>query len=175
MREKVDAETLHEFMEAIGRSGRKSARIYFVGGATAVLLGWRATTIDVDMKLVPEVNDILKTLPQLKEQLHINIELASPDDFIPALPGWEERSDFISREGAIDFFHYDFYAQALAKIERGHSTDRLDVQEMIERGLIEPDRLLELFSRIEDQLYRYPAIDAKSFRRAVEVFIQNLH
>ena len=174
MRQKVNAEALKRFMGAIGRSGRKNARIYFVGGATAVLLGWRDTTIDVDLKLVPEINEVLRTLPQLKEQLHINIELASPDDFIPALPGWEERSGFIAREGAIDFFHYDFYAQALAKIERGHTTDLLDAHEMIERGLIEPSRLLELFSRIEDQLYKYPSIDAKTFRRSLEQFIQNL-
>ena len=99
---------------------------------------------------------------------------ATPDDFIPALPGWEARSRFISREGMIDFFHYDFYGQALAKIERGHSTDLRDVREMIERRLIEPARLLDLFSRIEDQLYKYPAIDAKSFRKAVETFIQSL-
>jgi len=113
------------------------------------------------------------SLPQLKEDLQVNIELASPDDFIPALPGWEERSGFISREGAIDFFHYDFYAQALAKIERGHSTDVLDVRQMIERGLVEPSRLLELFSRIEDRLYKYPAIDGKTFRRAVEEFVES--
>jgi hypothetical protein len=174
MRQKVNAEALKKFMEAIGRSGRTNARIYLVGGATAVLLGWRDTTIDIDLKLVPEVNEVLKILPQLKEQLHINIELASPDDFIPALPGWEERSGFIGREGTVDFFHYDFYSQALAKIERGHTTDLLDTHEMIERGLIEPSRLLELFSRIEDQLYKYPAIDAQTFRRSVEQFIQNL-
>jgi hypothetical protein len=170
MRDRVSAEALEEFMSALGRAGRANARIYFVGGATAVLLGWRETTIDVDLKLVPEVNDILKALPELKERLQINIELASPDDFIPALPGWEERSEYITRQGSIDFFHYDFYAQALAKIERGHSTDILDVEEMIERGLVQPSRLLEFFSRIEDRLYKYPAIDAKSFRVAVEKF-----
>ncbi len=174
MREKVNAEAIERFMKALGRTSRTNARIYFVGGVSAVLLGWRESTIDIDLKLVPEANEILKALPDLKESLQINVELASPDDFIPPLPGWEERSSFIAREGGIDFFHYDFYAQALAKIERGHSTDLLDVRQMIDRGLIEPPRLLEYFSRIEDQLYKYPAIDAKSFRRAVEKFIQNL-
>jgi len=174
MREKVSAEAIERFMKALGRAGRTNARIYFVGGVSAVLLGWRESTIDIDLKLVPEANEILKALPDLKERLQINVELASPDDFIPPLPGWEERSGFIAREGGIDFFHYDFYAQALAKIERGHNTDLLDVQQMIDRGLIEPSRLLEYFSRIEEQLYKYPAIDAKSFRRAVEKFIQNL-
>lgn len=63
MRQKVNVEALKKFMEVIGRSGRKNARIYFVGGATAVLLGWRDTTIDIDLKLVPEVNEVLKSLP----------------------------------------------------------------------------------------------------------------
>jgi hypothetical protein len=174
MRQKVSADALEKFMKAVGRAANKNARIYFVGGATAVLLGWRETTIDIDLKLVPEVNEILRALPQLKESLEINIELASPDDFIPALPGWEERSGFIARTGVIDFFHYDFYAQALAKIERGHNTDMLDVRQMIERGLVEPSRLLEFFSRIEDQLYKYPAVDGKSFRAAVEEFVAGL-
>jgi hypothetical protein len=143
MREKVRAETLARFMKLLGRGERKSTRVYFVGGVSAVLLGWRDTTIDVDLKIVP-------------------------DDFVPALPGWEERSIYIGREGAIEFFHYDFYGQALAKIERGHTTDLNDVREMIERQLVDPAQLLKLFSRVEDKLYKYPAIDAESLRQAVE-------
>ncbi len=98
-----------------------------------MLLGWREATIDIDLKMVPEVNEILRTFPELKERLHVNIELASPDDFIPELPGWKDRSGYIKREGTIEFFHYDFYAQALAKIERGLSNDMLDVRKMIEQ------------------------------------------
>jgi hypothetical protein len=168
MREKVRADTLARFMKAIAQGGKKNARVYFVGGVSAVLLGWRDTTIDVDLKIVPDADEILRKLPQLKEALQLNIELASPDDFVPALPGWEERSIYIGREGAIEFFHYDFYGQALAKIERGHTTDLNDVREMIQRQLVDPARLLELFSRVEDKLYKYPAIDAKSLRQAVE-------
>jgi hypothetical protein len=170
MRQKVSTDRLVQFMKSIGRGEKGKTRVYFVGGATAVLLGWRETTIDIDLKMVPQLDQILRKLPQLKEDLQLNIELASPDDFVPALPGWEERSTYIGREGGIEFFHYDFYGQALAKIERGHTTDLKDVREMIERGLVEPARLLELFSRVEDKLYKYPAIDAKSLRQAVEQF-----
>jgi hypothetical protein len=172
MRQKVSADRLKKFMKAVGRAGKRNARVYFVGGATAVLLGWRETTIDVDVKIVPDSDEILRALPDLKEDLELNVELASPDDFIPPLPGWEERSTYITKEGPIEFFHYDFYAQALAKIERGHATDLLDVQQMIERGLIEPSRLLELFLRIQDKLYKYPAIDAETFRANVEEFLK---
>jgi hypothetical protein len=160
-------------MDAIGRGAKQTARVYFVGGATAVLLGWRETTIDVDFKIVPELDEILRKLPKLKEDLSLNIELAAPDDFVPALPGWEERSSHIARVGSIDFFHYDFYGQALAKIERGHTTDVKDVREMIERGLVEPSRLLELFSRVEDKLYKYPALNPQSLRQAVEQLVQS--
>ena len=168
MRQKVSVDRLTQFMKFIGRGEKKKTKVYFVGGATAVLLGWRETTIDIDLKIVPELDEILRKLPKLKEDLQLNIELASPDDFVPALPGWEERSTYIGREGGIEFFHYDFYGQALAKIERGHTTDLKDVREMIDRGLVEPARLFELFSRVEDKLYKYPAIDATSLRQAVE-------
>ena len=104
----------------------------------------------------------------MKENLEINVELASPGDFIPELPDWQSRSALIATQGRLSFYHYDFYAQTLAKIERGHARDREDVRELIARDLVEPQRVLSLFGQIEPQLYRYPAIDPRSFRHAVE-------
>ena len=172
MREPVTAANLQVFMKALGASVRNPSRIFLVGGSTSVLLGWRNSTIDIDLKILPESDEILRSLPPLKERLQLNIELASPDDFIPELPGWQERSRFIQQEGKLSFYHYDFYAQALAKIQRGHRTDLQDVKELLERGLVEPDRLLELFSTIEGQIYRYPNLDPKSFRKAVERVVE---
>jgi hypothetical protein len=172
MRQKVTAARLEEFMKALRSGATEAVRVYLVGGASSVLLGWRDSTIDVDLKLVPENDAILRKLPSLKERLQLNIELASPEDFIPQVPGWQERSRFIRQEGKLTFLHYDFYAQALAKIERGHEIDLKDVHDLIKNKLIEPSRLLELFSQIEDQLYRYPAIDAPSFRCAVEFVVE---
>jgi hypothetical protein len=168
MRRAVTAERVASFMKALGASVKTSGRVFLAGGASAVLLGWRTSTIDVDLKIIPDSDEILRSLPALKERLEMNVELASPDDFIPALPGWQDRSRFIAEEGRLVFLHYDFYAQALAKIERNHAQDRNDVREMLERGLVEPSKLLDLFNQIEDQLYRYPALSPRSFRQAVE-------
>lgn len=63
--------------------------------------------------------------------------------------------------------YYDFYAQALAKIERGHRQDVSDVRGMGKLGLICGSRLIELFESIEPSLVRYPAIDPHSFRSSV--------
>jgi hypothetical protein len=160
-------------MSALSEETERETRLYFTGGASAVLFGWRAATIDVDMKIEPEADRILRAIPALKENLELNVELASPADFIPEVPGWAERSRFIGKQGRLSFFHYDFYSQALAKIERGHAQDRDDVQEMLRRGLVEPARALEYFDEIEPELYRYPAIDPASFRRAVQEAMQD--
>jgi hypothetical protein len=168
MRQLADAERVRALMDALGRIADGDARVYLTGGATAVLLGWRRCTIDVDVLFRPEEDRVFRELPRLKEELEVNIELASPADFIPELPGWHERSRFIERHGKLDFFHYDLYAQALAKIERGHAQDGPDVAEMLHRGLVERGELLRLFEAIEPLLYRYPALDPAAFRRAVE-------
>ncbi len=154
-------------MHALGQEGGEG-RVYFAGGATAVLIGWRATTIDADILIVPDTDEILRAIPALKESLQINVELANPSQFMPPLPGWQERSVFIARHRKLSFFHYDPYAQALAKILRGQAKDLLDVQEMLARGLVEPGTAWDLFQSIEGLLFRYPSIDPPSFRAAVE-------
>lgn len=154
-------------MRALAREAVEEGRVYLTGGATAVLQGWRESTLDVDIKIIPEHDRVLRAIPALKEALRINVELASPDGFIPPLPGWQDRSAFIAREGKLSFHHYDFYAQALSKIERNHDIDRQDVRAMIDSGLVKPAQLLEFFKAIEPELYRYPAINPARFAERV--------
>jgi hypothetical protein len=168
MRELADAERIRGFMSAFGRAVRAEATCYLTGGATAVLVGWRASTLDVDLKLVPEEEEQLRAIRRLKDELSINVELASPADFIPVRSGWEERSPYVAREGRLTFRHFDPYAQALAKLERGHAQDLADVEAMVERGVVEPAEARAYFDEIEPDLYRFPAVSARAFRDRVE-------
>ncbi|MEO6878882.1 MAG: hypothetical protein ABI205_10400 [Gemmatimonadaceae bacterium] len=112
-------------MDQLARAATDThVRIYFAGGTSAVLLGWRASTIDVDMAMRPDADDVFRAIPDIK--------------------------------------------QALAKIERSHHQDVIDVRAMIDSGLVEPARLRTFFDVIEPQLYRFPAIDPPTFKRAVE-------
>lgn len=168
MRELADARRVRGFMRALGRESNADASCYLTGGATAVLIGWRGTTIDVDVRLEPDSDRLLRAIQRLKDELRINVELASPADFIPVAEDWRDRSLFVAREGRVAFFHFDPTAQALSKLERGHSQDLEDVRAMVERGLVEPAAALAYFARIEPGLHRFPALDAPSFRRQVE-------
>ncbi len=167
MRGEMDKAKLEAFMRALGACVRGAGTIYLTGGATALWYGWRAATIDVDIKPDPEPAGLFEALAKLKNELDINIELAAPDQFIPAVIGWQERSIFIARHGLVEFFHYDPYGQALAKLSRGHPRDLHDVRSMLEQELITTGGLREKFAAIEPQLIRYPALDAAVFRANV--------
>lgn len=168
MRERADAERIHRFMQALGAAATREGICYLTGGATAVLIGWRSATVDVDIDLDPEQDELLRALPRIKDELEVNVELASPGHFIPLPAGWEQRSLPVAREGLLSFRHFDPYSQALAKLERGHTQDVEDVRAMFERGLVEPAELRAYFDEIEPDLYRFPAIEAVDFRQAVE-------
>jgi hypothetical protein len=170
MRAETTRTKLETFMAALGGRVRGEGCVYLTGGATAVLHGWRPMTIDIDIKPDPEPPGLFEALAVLKDELDVNIELASPDQFVPAIPGWRERSLFIARHGAVQFFHYDLYGQALAKLQRRHDRDVHDVRSFLQSGLIQKSRLWEMFRQIEPQLIRYPAIDPASFCAAVKEF-----
>lgn len=170
MRGEMDRAKLEAFLIALGGRVRGEGVIYLAGGATAIWHGWRAMTIDVDIKPDPEPLGLFEAIAKLKDELDINVELAAPDQFIPAVPGWRERSLFIARHGRIEFFHYDLYGQALSKLARRHPRDVRDVAAMLQAELISTEGLREMFARIEAQLIRYPALDAETFRAGVMEF-----
>jgi hypothetical protein len=58
MRRLADAERIERFMKELGRSARGDMTVYLAGGSTAVLKGWRASTVDVDMKMVPDRDEV---------------------------------------------------------------------------------------------------------------------
>jgi hypothetical protein len=168
MRQLASAERINRFLGELARAAHAPANVYLTGGSSAVLLGWRGTTKDVDLKLVPDSDDLLRAIARLKDELQVNVELAAPDQFLPALPEWRERSVFIRRDEPLTFLHYDFYSQALAKAERGHLQDLADFESMRGARLIDDDQLFTLFEAIEPEVYRFPAVDVRDLRRRLE-------
>lgn len=78
MRALADEERIREFIREFGGSARQSVRVYLTGGASAVLLGWRPATLDVDLRFTPDEDALYRAIPALKERLHLNVEIAAP-------------------------------------------------------------------------------------------------
>jgi hypothetical protein len=167
MRRPVDAGLLERFMAGLGREAHAETTCYLSGGATAVFYGWRGSTRDIDVKFVPDRGELDGPIARLKERLEVNVEQASPADFIPLPDGWEERSPLVRRERRLSFRMFDLYSQALAKLERLHARDLADVQAMLATGHVEREQLWAFFEAIEPRLSEKYAVDPASFRRNV--------
>lgn len=174
MRTEASADRIREFLRRFGRKVRGPGTVFLTGGATALLLGWRSATLDIDMSMDPEPRGAFEAIALLKEDLDLNIEIVSPADFLPRLPGWRERCLFIESVGDVQFLHYDPCSQALSKLERGHQRDLEDVRAMVRLGLVKVDDLLRLEKAIEPELLRFPALDPGEFRRKVAQFVASV-
>jgi hypothetical protein len=171
MRSNLTRSKLEAFMKELARNAHGNGNVYFTGGATALLLEMREQTIDVDIKFDPEPKGAFEALGQLKDKLDLNVELASPVDFIPVAADWKERSPFIGQIGSIGFYHFDLAAQALSKIERGHGQDLEDARGFLAFAKIAPQQLWSYFLQTKPGLARYPALDAASFAIKVKRFL----
>jgi hypothetical protein len=67
VRERVDDARIRELARALGRVAQSPGRLYLTGGSTAVVEGWRSSTIDVDLRFEPESDELLRALPGLEE------------------------------------------------------------------------------------------------------------
>ncbi len=168
MRATLDLPRLQTFLGELSRAAGVATRLYLTGGASQLLLGLRDSTVDVDLTLEPESDELLRAMAALKETLNLNVEIVSPAHFVPALPGWRDRSPFAMQIGKLAVHHFDPYTQALSKLERGHVRDLQDIESLIGKGLVDPARLRALFAEVQSELFRYPAIDPRSLHQAVD-------
>ena len=150
--------------------GRGSFRVYFIGGATAVDHGWRESTIDVDISA--DDDRVFREIQKLKESLDLNVELAKPEDFVPALSGTASRHLFIDTIGAVSFFHYDPYSQLFSKLVRGFRQDLEDAENFLAEGLVKAERFRALVKKIPKAAYsKHPALSRTGIHDAVDAFL----
>lgn len=176
MREQVDRQRIETFLQQLGRIFSRRGRLYLVGGTTLVYEGLRAQTLDIDITFVIANEDhsrFVQVVRELKESLSLNIEEASPAEFIPLPTGYEARSEFIGRYGQLDVFHFDLYSTALSKIERGTENDYADVLSLLRSGRLELGQLTAFFEEILPQFAtRSLRRDPASFRRKFTLLTQ---
>lgn len=172
VRRSLTVKGLRDLMGELARSAprRDSFRVFFVGGGTAVLKGWRTSTIDADLYADKEA--IFHDVQGIKERLNLNIEFARPEDFVPALAGSESRHVFIETVGKVSFYHYDPYAQLLSKVVRGFDRDMQDARNFLESGMADAEQFRALVGAIPETAYtKYPALSRRAVLEAVDDFL----
>jgi hypothetical protein len=162
---------MHELSRSAGKSG--DYRVYLVGGGTAVLEGWRASSLDADLHAPRD--DIFRDIQAIKERLRLNIELVRPEHFVPPLEGSADRHVFIETVGRVSFYHYDPCAQLLSKIVRGFERDLADARSFVRSGMVNVEQFRRLVRAIPDEVWsKYPRHSPPAVRQAVDEFLAEL-
>ena len=170
LRRAVDRPLIERFLRSVGEQYRRRGRLLLVGGTSLVYEGLRQQTLDVDLVLEvadADHGDLIQVLRAVKEALDINVEEASPGDFIPLPAGYASRHIFIGTFGQVDVFHFDLYSTSLSKVERGRRQNLRDVVLLLQ------DRRIE-WSLLEGQFRELlPQMELKSLRQDSAEFEKN--
>ena len=97
VRGKLTRKGLRELMKELARSapGRRAYRVYLVGGGTAVLLGWRDSTIDAD--LYSDREEVFRDIQKIKERFRRLVHQIAESAY--------SRYPALSRQAVLDAVH----------------------------------------------------------------------
>ena len=134
------------FLNRLGTIYPKPATLYLLGGGALCLLGSPRRTLDIDCTL-GEITDQEQKFVQIMEtvadEMRLELEVIPIQEFTPIPADSESRHQFIGQFGLIEVFIYDPYTIAVSKLARGLETDLQDVLFLLQRSIINLDRLSE--------------------------------
>ena len=174
MRRRLTKDALRDLMKEIARSAPRGGtyRVFLLGGGTAVLEGWRESTIDVDLHA--DDSRVFEDVQGIKKRAGANIEFVRPEDFVPPLEGSQSRHLFIETVETVSFYHYDPYAQLLSKIVRGFDRDLRDARRLVDSGMVGVDLFRTLVDGIPEAAFAaYPTLSAAAIGEAVDEFLSD--
>ena len=152
MRQNVDRQKIEQFLTQVGRT-RQPGRLYLTGGAALVHKGIRpGQTLDIDIQVTVDPAHLTAQIAQLKQKMNINIEFASPGDFIPLPTQWETRSQFVKRYDQVDVFYFDWYSIILSKMQRASRQDIIDAQLLVRQGFVDVMELDLLYQDVLNKI-----------------------
>ena len=123
-------------------------------------------TQDIDIQVSgANEGELIVAIQRLIQQMQVNVEFASPSDFMPLPSQWESHARYVGRYGGVDVFYFDFYSIALSKIERGNNRDIADVKLLVQQNIITLDELDTAYQEVLAQLGqgKYPRVTPQRF------------
>ncbi len=141
----MSKQSVHEFLENLGKRYPKKATLSLLGGSALLLLGSPRDTLDIDY-VGDDIHkdDFQITIEEIAGELGLETEAVPIDRFIPLPEGNEQRGIHIGQYGNITVYIFDPYSIALSKIDRGFDTDIEDAIFLIQNNHINADKLEQI-------------------------------
>lgn len=168
MRHNVTREDIEKFLGVLGKAFRKPGRLYLARGAALVHMGLRSgSTLDIDVAIeTTDEDEMVTAIRRIVEQMQINVEFASPEDFISLPTQWMSQARYVGRYGSVDVFYFDFYSLALSKISRGDDRDLIDVKLLFQQRAITLEGLDAAYHEVLPRMGKRPYINLNPQRFA---------
>jgi hypothetical protein len=124
---------------------RRPVRLYLVGGSVMIDLGLRSSTLDIDYVADADdpgaMTELEEAIRTLKNELDVNVEAASPADFLPIPTSALGESRFVGLYGRVSVYYYHLPSQVVAKVARGLEQDLADAERLVRAGEVEWDEI----------------------------------
>ena len=101
-------------------------------------LGFRSATLDIDYNADADdpvaLEELERAIRALKIELDVNVEPASPGDFLPVSPSVHARSRYVGRFGPVRVYYYHLPSLVIAKAARAYEQDLDDAEQLVRSG-----------------------------------------
>jgi len=115
-------------------------------------LGLRGATLAIGYVVNADNPSALAEFEQLvralKNELDVNVEPASPADFLPIPRSVMEQSRYVRRHGRLDVYYYHLPSLVLAKAARGFEQDLADAERLIRAGEVAWQDVITTWTRV---------------------------
>ena len=141
-------------------------------------LGLRAATVDIDYVADADdpaaLADFELAVRHLKNELDINIEPASPADFLPIPRSALDQSRYVGQYGAVSVYHYHLPSLILSKAARGLEQDLDDVIRLVRAGAVAWDDVEAMWRTVRAQPTGWLRYEPDEVERRLELLRQRL-
>lgn len=168
----MDEREIIAFLQRLSERVAKPSKIYVLGGSALILLGGSRPTIDIDFVGDDlNISEFQRTIHLLADEMSIEVEPVSINQFIPMPKGSEERNIRIGQFGNLEVYVLDPYAIAISKLDRGFDSDIEDIVFLIQNGFVEYEHLKSMMETALQQSRKFdlnPASMSKSLKAVLK-------
>jgi len=162
------------FVKKLSEAYKEPVALYLLGGSALSFLGSPRRTIDIDCTIDIQSQALEETIEKTALELKLEVEIVPIGEFIPLPEGNQDRHYRIEQFGSVEVFIFDPYSIALSKVARGFETDIQDVLFLLERNIIDLDRLAAFVKSTVPVAWDYD-IDPAEMQKYLNIVRKRFH
>jgi hypothetical protein len=141
-------------------------------------LGLRSATLDIDYAADADdpaaLADLEHAIRLLKNELDVNVEPASPADFLPVPSSALARSRFVGRYGSLSVYYYHLASLVIAKVARSFEQDLDDAEQLVRTGEVTWHEITDTWAEMRERPTGWLRYEPDDVERRLDILRRRL-